>query len=765
MASQNFNFETFAADHQLTNWVANLSDIIASDERFREKIKDFKEKFRLQGSEDRPPSFSFLLADQSYEDVVKKCNEEKKNLKKVSFVQADRIYVSENLKEEPPQVWNPVATEASVDLHHESSQLVFFDSEKRLVNWEATLSNLREMMISRPYNEKMAKSCLIRFINHYLPGQTEFLKEKSANEIANFLITLDARVDKIAYYKQMLLTSSREPAESLQAAVFKLKNIVDKIYPPTAGDSENPGSSMANRILINAVISFVRDEIAIPLLNRVLNDNSMSRLLSYSEYLKMAANAEIRSQIFPTSALRYNRKLNTGVNPVMQLNNITIPNIHPSMDIPKRRGFMQHDLNRLLGFTSPVEDNYSPVKGSYGDFFSPPGQDLTPHLASPAGPFGSIAPGFDSSINPQSSASALPALPQRNNTLPVRKIVSKGDVPPGSTLFSSPQGQFFYLNDEKIYVEQVEAPNGRSEGTAPDPQTPHASNSASVPEPIPPSRDSSSPETENIYEQVKLMSAKLQQVLDVSAQALKGAIPRSGTRERSRSYSKDGNKPQNSSYQSNETKRDNRGPSAGKIYSDYRSNSQSRGNSTDRGRRTEYRSDSQNRGRYEKPRSNSRDRHYSDDSKRGEKKDNYSQRGYDSYRSNSKDRNQSDRSNDDDWKRGRQRTRSPTPYDRRQVSRDRSREARRFEYLERLYPNMRRGYNCSSNYNPQVKKYCGKCPNSSAHHEFECPNYDRYSDQKCKVCDRYFHIASSCKEIPKFPPKSADSQNVSPFLN
>jgi hypothetical protein len=79
-----------------------------------------------------------------------------------------------------------------------------------------------------------------------------------------------------------------------------------------------------------------------------------------------------------------------------------------------------------------------------------------------------------------------------------------------------------------------------------------------------------------------------------------------------------------------------------KNYGDYRSNSLNRRNSLDRGRRTEYRSDSQNRGHYEKPRSNSRDRPYFDDSKRGEKKDNYSQRGYDSYRSNSKDFGSSD---------------------------------------------------------------------------------------------------------------------------
>jgi hypothetical protein len=107
--------------------------------------------------------------------------------------------------------------------------------------------------------------------------------------------------------------------------------------------------------------------------------------------------------------------------------------------------------------------------------------------------------------------------------------------------------------------------------------------------------------------------------------------------------------------------------------------------------------------------------------------------------------------------------RGSTP-DRRDISRDRSYESKRMQDQEnattKAYPNMRKGFNCSSSYNPAANKVCTKCPFNSGHHEFDCKKYSRYNFNRCSLCDRYHHYSSDCQEVFKYPPKHADTNSV-----
>jgi hypothetical protein len=111
----------------------------------------------------------------------------------------------------------------------------------------------------------------------------------------------------------------------------------------------------------------------------------------------------------------------------------------------------------------------------------------------------------------------------------------------------------------------------------------------------------------------------------------------------------------------------------------------------------------------------------------------------------------------------RNRPRDRTP-DRRDISRDRSYETKRQllqeDAMTKAYPEMKRGMNCSANYNPAIKKNCTKCPLASAHHEFACRKYQRYNYNLCSLCEKYHHYPSECKEVPKYPPKQTDTNSV-----
>jgi len=74
------------------------------------------------------------------------------------------------------------------------------------------------------------------------------------------------------------------------------------------------------------------------------------------------------------------------------------------------------------------------------------------------------------------------------------------------------------------------------------------------------------------------------------------------------------------------------------------------------------------------------------------------------------------------------------------------------------YPNMRRGDNCSRNYNPDSEKRCRKCPKGDTHHEFECYSYNEFNPNLCKSCGyKYNHYPSDCKEANNFPPKAPEN--------
>jgi len=72
---------------------------------------------------------------------------------------------------------------------------------------------------------------------------------------------------------------------------------------------------------------------------------------------------------------------------------------------------------------------------------------------------------------------------------------------------------------------------------------------------------------------------------------------------------------------------------------------------------------------------------------------------------------------------------------------------------------MRKGENCSLEYDPLKQKTCSKCTRPG-HHEFECYKYEKYSPKKCTVCDKLNHFAGDCKELEKFPPKGKEMNSM-----
>ena len=332
----------------------------------------------------------------------------------------------------------------------------------------------------------MMRTCLLRFVNHYESSQTEYLQDKTSNEIANFLISLNSKIDRIAYHKAKLNNSHRKPNEPLNGAILKIKNICEMIHPYPADADRRLTSPTVNRLLINAIISFVKDDIALPLLSRIKIDNDLSRLHDYTHYLTMAMNAELRSNAYPTVALKYGRKMPHVGSQTLALNSIYIPEIHPCQKVPPKKPYPNRSLEHYFGQYAGPDYSQFPQVHNFEDHFPPPRNDDDHGPFFNANDFENFGIDLEEEVQiqgpnvlpqpqqPQSQPAHVvhPGLIQNKENQqvpvePVQKTISEDRVPPYLTVFQSNSGKYVTMNNDRYYITKPVQSTSQSKSKIP----------------------------------------------------------------------------------------------------------------------------------------------------------------------------------------------------------------------------------------------------------------------------------------------------------
>ena len=156
----------------------------------------------------------------------------------------------------------PVGNVSLASPQQELSCMSFFDENRSVVDWATTLKSLKQHAQDSEYSSNMCKSALLSMIRMYRPLDQEILAEKTADQIARYLLDATSSVDRKLYHLDRLEKQTRKPGEPLQEAVAKVKLIAGRIYP------ESP--SHRDRIVIRALMSFV-DQTAAKMLSRALS--------------------------------------------------------------------------------------------------------------------------------------------------------------------------------------------------------------------------------------------------------------------------------------------------------------------------------------------------------------------------------------------------------------------------------------------------------------------------------------------------------------
>jgi len=180
-----------------------------------------------------PPTFEFELQDNiTVKQAEQRCREQPEPLPFPDFIQSKcgRAYFNSALDREAPQ-WIELSRPEASEYQTELSELLFLDTENSIPDWNLSLPKLRTLAQDRIYTPDMMKKTLLKLINKFHPDQTTLISERSADEIASFLLLMDAKRDKSVYYRAKLYALVRTPLEDLISTLTKAQALIDKIYP------------------------------------------------------------------------------------------------------------------------------------------------------------------------------------------------------------------------------------------------------------------------------------------------------------------------------------------------------------------------------------------------------------------------------------------------------------------------------------------------------------------------------------------------------
>uniref|UniRef100_UPI00334156A9 hypothetical protein n=1 Tax=Polynucleobacter sp. TaxID=2029855 RepID=UPI00334156A9 len=202
--------------------------------------------------------------------------------------------------------WTELTRPESSDAAYENAELIFLDPHCTIVDWRSSLANLKRLARDRRYTFLMMRTALLRIISRLMPEQIQLLQEKTANEIAVFLLKLDGRIDKLTLYRQQLLVFHRKANEDLTSAMARLENLVDKMHPVAQADN----LPLRDQIFRTALISLTPDSIACPLIEDIRKASLDCIPLALPEIRRIVLAAERRANVVLTSPLTFGRSVN-----------------------------------------------------------------------------------------------------------------------------------------------------------------------------------------------------------------------------------------------------------------------------------------------------------------------------------------------------------------------------------------------------------------------------------------------------------------------
>ena len=650
-----FNFDKFEAEfkqkRQLQT-VAQLFGLLRNPQDPQQRLlaidpgtplHGFMEELRI-GTDQPPPEFDFELGQPiTIEQAGRMCRERRVNnqaapvnLPPMLVTAGQRIFFNTAMAQ--PEVFVEISRPESSDLPSEIAACHFLDGAKTVIDWSESLPNLKALAQERIFTENMTRKALHRLVSRFTPEHAHLVSDMTANEMANYLLRTETNRDKAAFRRRELYELVRKPEAELRAPLTTARRLIDRIYP---ADNANLAMQRSSAWRM-AIISFLPDELAIPISERLRVANEICQPITDAELEAMAYQSEEMYRKTPSFPLKFGRTIGSlPVSAMIQFN--SMENGIASNNIPNH------------GFSVP---GYGRLNQTY---------PLIPPMAD-----------YGQAVRQQEAA--------RQAERAQQAAALEQAVVQQQQLAQQHQEEADFLNKQLITLQQQE------QEAAAD-LLPRAHET--------PQKGPQTTARQQLEASVELHSINLHSPQNDRLNRLENQIELLAlTIKEGRLTSEERKESTQTRNQSKETSQ----LSSSRGYSASRQQ-------TERGRSASNSAQYQSRQQSKSP--------------------------------------------------GRQNGSSAYAPDRRSRKDDHSADRRREQSFQarQTYPKMRKGENCSLEYDPLKQKSCSKC-SRPGHHEFECYKYDRYSPKKCTVCDKLNHFAGDCKELEKFPPKGKETNSM-----
>jgi hypothetical protein len=343
-----FNFEVFEAEFKQKRLLQDVEDLFGAlrnpdDPQQRllpvepgTLLHNFMQKLRTEATP--APNFDFELGTPiTVEQAADRCAERRLNgarapgnLPDMLVTAGQRLFFNTAMQQ--PATYVEISRPEASDLPSEVAACHFLDGAKKVIDWALSLLSLKRLAQARLYTETMARHALHRLVSIYTPEHSHLVSDMTANEMANYLLSTETNRDKNVYRRKELFELTRKPDMDLRAHLTTARRFIDMIFPANRPEMAMQRSSAWR----TAIISFLPDEIAVPLSDRLKIVNEKCRPISDEELEAMAYQAEEAYRRPLTFPLKYNR--NVGSLPdtsMIQFNSMQIGNAAiPTHGIP-----------------------------------------------------------------------------------------------------------------------------------------------------------------------------------------------------------------------------------------------------------------------------------------------------------------------------------------------------------------------------------------------------------------------------------------------
>ena len=331
-----FNFDKFESEFKQKRLFQSVAQLFGAlrdpaDQNARllgvepgDPLTQFMEQLRI-GTEEPVAEFDFELGEPvTIETAGRLCRDRRVNgapapvnLPAMLVTAGQRLFFNTALQQ--PETYVEIARPEASDLPSEIAVCHFLDGAKTVIDWALSLPKFKALAQERVYTARMAQQALHRLVSRFTPEHSHLVSDMTANEMANYLLRTETNRDKTAYRRKELHELVRKPDMELRAPLTTARRLIDIVYPANRAGTEIQRSTAWR----TAIISFLPDEIAIPMSERLKVANEICQPITDAELEAMAYQAEEVYRKPPPFTLKFGRNIGSiPVSAMIQFNSI-----------------------------------------------------------------------------------------------------------------------------------------------------------------------------------------------------------------------------------------------------------------------------------------------------------------------------------------------------------------------------------------------------------------------------------------------------------